>query len=268
MRMLGWLVVALIGYGLIWVMANRSIYYPMKYPTGWWEAQDQIGARDVWLTTEDGVRIHGWWVPAEAGGLVTLYLHGNAGNLTHRAAHLREITMAGSSVLIIDYRGYGRSDGRPTERGLYADAEAGYRHLLDAGHAPERIVLHGESLGTAVAVDLASRVKCGGVVLEAPFTSARALAWRVLPLIGPALVWGFDSNRKIGNVRAPVLIVHGEQDEVIAFDFGKKLFEAANEPKFLRSIPGGGHNDIVEAAGPKYQQWLREFYENVTHRKG
>lgn len=262
--MLGWMLFALISYGLMWLMANRSIYFPMKYPSGWWEAQEQIGASDVWLTEADGVRLHGWWVPAGSGEVVTLYLHGNAGNLTHRAPHLREITMAGSSVLIIDYRGYGRSEGWPYERGLYADAEAAYRYLAGKGHAPERIVLHGESLGTAVAVDLASRVKCGGVVLEAPFTSARAVAWKVLPVIGPALVWGFDSKSKIRSVSAPVLILHGEQDEVISFNFGRQLFAAANEPKYFRPVPGSGHNDIVETAGSKYREWLRDFYGKVA----
>ncbi|MEN6532855.1 MAG: alpha/beta hydrolase [Bryobacteraceae bacterium] len=258
-----WLAIAGITYGVAWLVANRAIYYPMKYPAGWWEARTQAGATDVWLTAADGVRLHAWWIPLPESKIATLYLHGNAGNLSHRIGHLREITAAGSSVFIIDYRGYGRSEGHPTEKGLYADAEAGYRHLVNAGYVPEEIILHGESLGTAVAVDLASRLKCGGVVLEAPFTSAGDVAGSMLPVLGRGLVWGFDSERKISNVHAPVLIFHGDNDEVIPYRLGRRLFEAANEPKFFRPVPGAGHNDIVETAGERYREWLSEFYRNI-----
>ena len=207
---IGWPLVAASSYGALCFWASRAVYYPMKHPQGLWDLQSQSGAHDVWLGAADGVRIHGWWIPSPESRLATLFLHGNAGNLTHRAGHIREITAAGSSLLIIDYRGYGRSEGRPSERGLYADAEAGYRYLLDAGHGPKTIVVHGESLGTAVAVDLAARHECGGVILEAPFTSAREVGSRVLPLIGPLITWGFDSKQKIPNVRAPVTKMLGK----------------------------------------------------------
>ena len=111
----------------------------------------------MWLQAADGVKLHAWWLKAPGSRVATLFLHGNAGNVTHRAGHMLAIAEAGSSVLVIDYRGYGRSEGRPDEAGLYADAEAAYQHLLAAGYTPDRIVLHGESLGTAVAVELASR---------------------------------------------------------------------------------------------------------------
>jgi len=263
-KILGWPLVAASGYGLLYFMANRAIYYPMRYPQGWWDAQGEIGASDVWLRAADGVRLHGWWIPREGARLASLFLHGNAGNLTHRANHIREVTAAGSSMLIIDYRGYGKSEGRPSERGLYADAEASYAHLLAAGNRSEQIVLHGESLGTAVAVDLASRKPCGGLVLEAPFSSARDVAARVLPLLGPLVIWGFDSRAKIARVRAPVLIIHGDRDEVIDYGLGRKLFEAAREPKSFWTVPGAGHNDIVETAGPEYRQKLSAFYERVA----
>jgi uncharacterized protein len=126
-----------------------------------------------------------WWIMAPQASLVTLYLHGNAGNVTHRFLQIREITAGGSSVLMLDYRGYGKSGGSPSEHGLYADADAAYLYLLDHGYSARHIVLQGESLGTAVAVDLASRKECAGVVLEAAFTSGRDVANTVLPLIGP-----------------------------------------------------------------------------------
>jgi fermentation-respiration switch protein FrsA (DUF1100 family) len=261
--MLGWPIVAAAGYGILYFMANRAVYYPMKYPQGFWEMQPELGASDVWLRTSDGVRVHGWWVEQAEAQVATLFLHGNAGNLTHRLLHIREITAAGSSLLIIDYRGYGKSEGRPTEKGLYADADAAYQYLKNTGYDAERIVAHGESLGTAVAVNLAARRKCGGVVLEAPFTSARDIAARVLPVIGPMVMWGFDSKGKVGGIGAPVLILHGERDEVIPFELGRGLYAAAREPKSFWAVPGAGHNDIVEAAGARYRERLREFYQGV-----
>ncbi len=245
------------------LLVSRSIYYPWRFPKGFWDLQPQVGAADVWLRTGDGVRLHGWWIPAPQARLATIYLHGNAGNLTHRMDQMREIPAAGSALLMLDYRGYGKSEGRPSEKGLYADSDAAYQYLLDQGYDPGRIVVHGESLGTAVAVDLASRRRCGGVVLEAPFTSARDVASRILPLVGPLLVWGLDSKRKIRRVEAPLLILHGDRDEVIPFDLGRALFEAAAEPKWFWPIHGAGHNDLLQVAGPHYRERLRKFYLKI-----
>ena len=257
---IGWPLVAALGYAFLCFLANRSIYYPMKYPQGLWEFQEQVAATDVWLRASDGVRVHGWLIAPKDARVITLFLHGNAGNLTHRVNHIQQITAAGSSILVIDYRGYGKSEGRPSEQGLYRDAEAGYQYLVAAGHKPERIVLHGESLGTAVAVALAARRNCGGVVLEAPFTSARDVAARVLPVLGPILTWGFDSKRAIAKVRAPVLVIHGTRDEVIPFDLGRTVFEAAGQPKWFWAVEGSGHNDILETAGASYRERLVAFY--------
>ena len=263
----GWPLAAAAGYGLLCFWASRAIYFPARHPEGFWDLQQQLGASDVWLRAADGVRIHGWWIPTRDARIATLFLHGNAGNLTHRAPHVLEITAAGSSVLLLDYRGYGRSEGRPTEQGLYLDAEAGYRWLVSSGHSPQTVVAHGESLGTAVAVDLAARHRCGGLVLEAPFTSARDVAGRVLPVIGPLITWGLDSKRKIPKVRAPVLIIHGTRDEVIPFDLGKALFAAARPPKWFWAVEGAGHNDIVETAGASYRSRLADFYAGLQVRE-
>jgi fermentation-respiration switch protein FrsA (DUF1100 family) len=252
---IGWPLVAAASYGALCFWASRAVYHPMRHPQGLWDLQSRLGAQDVWLGAADGVRIHGWWIPSPGSRLATLFLHGNAGNLTHRVGHIREITAVGSSLLIIDYRGYGKSEGRPSEQGLYADAEAGYRYLLGAGHGPKAIVVHGESLGTAVAVDLAA--------LEAPFTSAREVGSRVLPLIGSLITWGFDSKHKIPNVRAPVLIIHGTRDEVIPFDLGQTLFSAAREPKSFWAVEGSGHNNLLETARAAYRQRLSAFYASL-----
>jgi uncharacterized protein len=260
---LGWPLVVASGYGVLCFWANRAVYYPMKYPQGYWDLQKQLGASDVWLRTTDEVKIHAWWVPSPGARLTTLFLHGNGGNLTHRGAHVREIVAAGSSLLIIDYRGYGKSEGWPSEGGLYRDAEAGYKYLVEVGHGAGNIVLHGESLGTSVAVDLAARHKCGGVVLEAPFNSAREVASRVLPLIGPLITWGFDSKSKMPRVHAPVLVIQGTRDEVIPVELGQALFAAAHEPKSFWAVEGSGHNDILETAGSRYRQRLAAFYASL-----
>ena len=260
---IGWPIVIAFVIGILFVVASRAPYYPTKYPSGFWDLQSKLGAEDVWLLTSDGVRLHAWWVMSPQASLVTLYLHGNAGNITHRFLPIREITAAGSSVLMLDYRGYGKSEGSPSEHGLYADADAAYLYLLDHGYSARHIVLQGESLGTAVAVDLASRKECGGVVLEAAFTSGRDVANTVLPVIGLLLFRGFDSKSKIANVRAPLLFFHGDRDEIIPLKLGRSLFEVAPEPKYFIEISGAGHNDLVETAGSSYRERLHEFYGHL-----
>lgn len=245
---------------LLW-MAARSVYFPLRYPGGDWAAKERLGAADVFPRASDGVRLHAWFAGSAAAPWATLHLHGNAGNISYRSAAARDILAAGSAVLLLEYRGYGRSEGRPSERGLYRDADAGYAYLREAGFAPERIVIYGESLGTAVAVDLASREPCGGMVLEAPFPSARAVAHRMLPFLGPLLTWGFDTNAKITAVHAPLLVFTGERDEVIAPGLQQRVFDRANEPKHLVRLAGAGHNDM-HASGELARR-LKAFYAGL-----
>lgn len=247
-------------------LASRLIYYPMRYPAGDWTAGAALGAEDRWLVSKDGVRIHAWWIASPEAPLATLFLHGNAGNVTHRVPHAQRITRAGSSLLLVDYRGYGRSEGTPGEDGLYADADAAYGSLLASGYQPHQIVLHGESLGTAVAVELAVRRGCGGVVLESPLRSVGRIAGGILPFVGPLLVGGFDTESRIARLRAPLLVIHGNRDEVVPFSHGKAVFAAAPEPKWFWEVPGGNHNDLLYAAGAAYEERLREFYAKLISR--
>src|SRR5713101_6864106 len=262
----GWTLVAAIGFGILSLAAARAPFYPLKYPSGFWDLQSELKAEDVWLRTADDVRLHAWWIAVPQTPLVTLYLHGNAGNVTHRFLQIHEITAAGSSVLMLDYRGYGKSGGSPNEHGLYADADAAYQYLLDRGYSARQIILQGESLGTAVAVDLASRKDCAGIVLEAAFTSARDVANTVLPVIGPLLIRGLDSKSKIAKVRAPVLFFHGDRDDIIPLRLGRALFNAAPRPRSFWEVRGAGHNDLVETAGPSYREKLTEFYGQLGPR--
>lgn len=258
-----WLIAAAVLWVLLAWYANRSVFIPMPHPGGEWELQRSLGAEDVRLESLDHVRLQGWWLAAENAPLVTLMFHGNAGNVTHREGTLRMLRGLGSSVLLMDYRGYGKSGGRPTESRLYEDATVAYQALLAKKWKPEQIVLLGESLGTAVAVELASRVPCAGVVLEAPFPSMRAVAQSIVPGLGPLLVWGFDTRSRLARVQAPVLVVHGDRDDIIAPRLGREVFEAANQPKRFYAIPAAGHNDILHAGGESYVQVLREFYTGL-----
>lgn len=130
---------------------DRLVYYPMSYPQGDWALQPQVGAQDLWFTARDGVRLNAWWFPKPGSRFVTLFLHGNAGNVTHRIDHAQAINRAGSAALILDYRGYGKSKGHPSEQGLQLDADAAYDTVLQLGYESSEVVLHAESLGTAIA---------------------------------------------------------------------------------------------------------------------
>lgn len=241
--------------------ANRSAFHPSRYPEGNWDALARLGAAELTFPSLDGTRLSAWWFAPRSPAVATLFLHGNAGNASHRVSAMIEIAAAGSAVLVLDYRGYGRSEGRPTEAGLYRDARAAFEIVRARFAGP--VVLHGESLGTAVAVKLAGEVDCAGLILEAPFPSARAVAHRVLPGLGPLLVWGFNTGAGIGKARCPVLVIHGSRDEVIDIELGKQVFEAAPEPKDFWLVRGAGHNDLAATAGPAYRDRLRSFYQTL-----
>ena len=243
---------------------DSMTFYPSRYPAGQWEAQAALGAEDVELRSPDGLRLHGWLVPARGETLATvLYLHGNAGNLSDRPAHLEALAAAGAEVLIVDYRGYGKSEGSPSESNLYEDADAGYDWLIAHGRRPERFVLYGESLGTAAATDLASRRECGGLVLESPFPSRSAVAALVVPLLGPLVARGFETARKIAKVRCPVLVVHGTADGVIPHAMGRAVFDAAPEPKTFWSVPGARHVDPAIPNSQEFQERMRALFEGL-----
>jgi fermentation-respiration switch protein FrsA (DUF1100 family) len=219
-------------------LADRFVYYPARYPDGTWDLQAICGAEDRWVRAEDGTRLHAWWFAQQNAHIATLFLHGNAGNVTHRIDHAQAVLEAGSAFLIVDYRGYGKSQGRPSERGFYQDADTAYAELLKLGYSPDRIIVQGESLGTAVAVDIAVRRRCAGLILESPLMSVGKVAGSVVPFLGPLLVRGFDVYGKISSVHVPLLVVHGDADEVVPFSQGQAVFRVANEPKQFWRVPG------------------------------
>jgi pimeloyl-ACP methyl ester carboxylesterase len=251
--------------GLLYYLARWALYHPSKCPVGPWHTQQSLGTSDVWIESSDGVKIHAWWAQREGSPLVTLFLHGNGDNISYYKPHIQEIVAAGSSILMIDYRGYGKSSGRPSEQGLYRDSEAGFIYLLGKGYRPGQIILQGESLGSAVAIDLATRRPCAALILEAPFTSACDVAGALVQFVGPLLVRGYKSFLKIPGIPVPKLFIHGDRDHTVPLRLGQKLFVAAQEPKTFWVVPGAGHNNILETAGAEYRQRLKAFYESLIN---
>jgi hypothetical protein len=250
------------------VVENQLIYYPPRYPEGF--PSPQIVERDVeevWLLTADGVRINAFYHSNPASKQVLLWFHGNAENIGYGLEHLRALAKIGVNILAVDYRGYGKSEGKPDEAGVYHDADAAYDYLLKQRHfRAQDIIIYGHSLGGAVAVNLASRRPCGGLIIQSSFTSARAMARRMfaVSIIAYVVKSRFDSLRKIREVHAPILIVHGTRDEVVPFEMGQQLFAAAPEPKRFYPIEGAGHNNLMEVGGVSYIDCLQNFVAEST----
>lgn len=213
--------------------------------------------RTVEFVTADGLRLHGWLVPGRLPTTI-LWCHGNAGNISHRVGKLEMLVRElGVGVFLFDYRGYGRSEGVPTEAGLVRDAVAARAALLREGAPPGRLVYLGESLGAAVAIDLALGSPPLALVLEAPFASIPAMAHRVLPGSGLFVKTRWDSLSKAPQLRAPVLIVHGEADQVVPIAQAQSLFGAIATPKTFVAVAGAGHNDLSWSR--EYRDALKEF---------
>jgi len=246
-------------------LVERMIFYP-EPGAALRPEQFGIAGEDVRIRTEDGVRIQGFYLPAEGATRTILFLHGNAGNASHRLPNAAELVRLHAHVLVLDYRGYGLSEGSPSESGVYADARAGLTDLIERSGVPEtRTVLFGRSLGGAVAIDLAQERNLAGVIVESTFSSAADVAARAF---GSPFAWlargTFDSTEKISRVRAPLLFFHGDRDEIVDFSLGRRLFDAAPHPKTFETIRGAGHNDTVEVGGRGYFERIRRFLDEVA----
>jgi uncharacterized protein len=202
-------------------------------------------AEEIALTSSDGEKLLAWHVPPRGDKPVVLYFQGNAGGLDLRVGRFAWLIEDGTGLVALNYRGYGGSSGRPSEQGFIRDAIAAY-DFAAARYGRKRIVLFGESLGTAVATALAAEHEVGGLILDAPFTSAAdvgAAAYRFVP-VRRLIKDTFRSDLRIGRVRAPVLVLHGERDRVVPLRFGEALFALANEPKRIVRFPDGGHVNL------------------------
>lgn len=204
------------------------------------------------IETEDGERLHGWWVTtgrSHSAGRV-LFFHGNAGNIGDRVPLAGVLASAGFDVMLFDYRGYGRSTGKPDERGTYVDARAARDAMVARADCdPARVIYLGESLGAAVAAELAQSSPPRALILQSPFTSLRDVARRHYPLPRSLIPDAYPTIRRIRSIAAPLLVLHGDRDTIVPVSQGRKLFEAANQPKQLHVFPGLGHNDLLRAGG-------------------
>jgi hypothetical protein len=203
------------------------------------------GVEERWVVTEDGQRLHAWYMPARGAGPVLLWSHGNAGNIDSRRAVLLALAARGLGVLAYDYRGYGRSEGSPSEAGVYRDATAAFDGLVARGTDPGTIVCFGESLGGAVSIEVATRRRCGAVIAVSTFTRLADVARRHYGPLGRLAGDRFDSLARIRRVSAPVLVAHGDQDEIVPYELGERLFAAAPPPRRFYRIAGADHNDAL-----------------------
>jgi pimeloyl-ACP methyl ester carboxylesterase len=220
---------------------------------------------EVTVETEDGERLHAWWIPAERPVGHVLFCHGNGGNIGDRVLHAALLHRAGLDVLLFDYRGYGRSTGRASEEGTYRDARAARTALLGRREVNAGSVLYvGESLGGAVATALAHEAPPAGVVLVSTFTSVRDMARRHYPFVPAAAVPdAYPSLRLVRDLRAPLLVLHGDRDDLVPLMSGEELYEAAPEPKTMHVLAGVGHNDLVSRAGDEWAAAIAEFAGKV-----
>ena len=258
-------------FGLRW-FENANLYFP--------DRQVDITPRvfgldyeDVAFVAEDGTRLTGWHVKAPKGApkpiLTTLFFHGNGGNIGNRVEKVRILHRLGLAVFIFDYRGYGKSAGSPSERGLYADAAAAYRTLTGPLRVPpESILLHGESLGSAVAIELATRVPAAGVIAESAFTSVVEMGRRIFPFLPVRLLvrQKYDTLAKMRAVKAPLLVMHSPQDDIVPYDMGVALYEAAPGPKVFAKLRGS-HNEGFLESGDDYPKAIAGFIEAYVRRK-
>lgn len=262
------LVLALSGYvlllALMWWLQPRLIYHP-DVPSRTVEttpADVGLEFESVTLTASDGIRLDAWFVPGPRGDSpAVLFLHGNAGNIGHRLETLEMLHEAGAATLILDYRGFGRSEGHPTERGTYRDAIAGWRWLTQQrGLSPQQIVVVGRSLGGAIAAWLAARVQPAGLILEASFTSIVALGQYHYPWapIGWLSRFRYNTAAQLERVTCPVLIAHGGLDDIVPFSHAERLAQSVPGASELLTLDGG-HNDAMLVSRQHYVEKLADF---------
>ncbi|MCE8022811.1 alpha/beta hydrolase [Billgrantia aerodenitrificans] len=259
-------------YGLVvllaWFFQERLLYLPhvgrehVATP-----AARGLGWEQVELQTADGLQLDAWWIPVEDARGKLLFFHGNAGNISHRLDSIQQFHRLGLSVLILDYRGYGRSEGRPSEEGTAQDARAGWRWLTEQeGATADEIVLFGRSLGAAVAAELAASLtpqeQPAAVILESPFRSVPALGQQLYPFLPVRWLATLDypTARYVTRIESPLLVIHSRDDEIIPFSEGEAVYRAANEPKELLTIRGGHNTGFIDSE-PDYSTGIDAFLQ-------
>lgn len=235
-------------FGYVKYLEKKGIYYPTNDIEVGPELIN-LGFEEVNIETKDNVRINGWFIPCKQARYTVLFFHGNAGNISFRIDKAGLLDNAGLSIFIIDYRGYGKSLGIPSEKGLYLDARAAYDYLVNKRNIrPDTIILYGESLGSAVAVDLAAEKKVGGIIIEEGFSCGKDMGKVFYPYF-PRFIFSniFDSLAKIKKVNCPKLFFHSRDDEIIPIRIALKLYNAAGEPKRMVELAGDHNNAFLDS---------------------
>jgi len=251
--------------GFLFVFQSSHVYYPQRAMSTD-PASISVDFESVYFETEDGVKLFGWFIPTKDAGGVVLFCHGNAGNISHRLESIQIFHELGLDVFIFDYRGYGQSEGKPTEQGTYRDAEAAWHYLVEQRKIdPARIIIFGRSLGASVAAWLAQNRSPGALVLESAFTSLPDIAATLYPYLPVRLLMRFKYNTAeyLQEVNCPVLIVHSRDDEIMPFSHGQRLFDIAGEPKKFLGI-SGTHNEGFIISGEHYQEGIRAFLQQYV----
>lgn len=249
-------------YGLLRFFEHRMTYVPSRAHD---TRPEELGraCEELMLVTSDHVRLHAWFFPANPDAprrhLVFLVAHGNGGNISHRLGLAAALLRTGANVLLFDYRGYGRSDGVPSEKGTYRDAEAALAWLRERGFASTDVIAWGESLGGGVTAELATRHPLAGLVLQSSFTSTPDLGKELFPWLPVHTLahYRYETLRKLPGLKLPVLVLHSRADTIIPFHHGERNFAAANGPKLFVELQGD-HNDPVEQE-PQFAVGLEKF---------
>lgn len=260
----GLLVFFIVAYAaFLLLFENKIIFHPSTYPEGYWNPTSLgVPAQDVYFESEDGVKLHAWFIPAPNAVATLLWFHGNAGNLSHRLDNIQRLKRLNLNIFIFDYRGYGRSEGTPDEKGIYKDSRAAYKQVLAMdGVSADTLFLFGRSLGGICAVETAMNHPAKGLILESVFTNSEDMSRKVFPLIplGWAVRSQLDAVGKVPHLKLAKLFLHGTRDEIVPYDLGRKLFEKAANPKTFYAIEGAGHNDTYILGGAGYFDALNRF---------
>lgn len=231
--------------------------------------KESLPYQPIWLCTGDLVTLHGWYISGQPEQPLVIFFHGNAANITHRWENLLDLHRQGYSVLIFDYRGFGRSDGAArNEQDLLVDARAALRYAKRKGWKQDEIIYYGRSMGASVALSLALESVPAGLILEAPFTTLRKEAMFHSPLIFHLVGWWvlpdeFNNLEKISHLRCPLLLIHGDQDKIVPFEMSQQLYDLAPQPKYFFRVPGGGHSDVYKIAGQRFHKVWSEFIQQT-----
>ncbi len=258
---------SVVGWAL-YFLQPRFLYSPVREIT-YTPADIKLPFEKIAIKTEDRLKISAWYIPADNARYTVLFCHGNAGNMTHRLDSINILNELGLNCLIFDYRGYGASQGKPTEQGTYLDAMAAWKWLTQAqGTRPDRIIICGRSLGGSVAANLTTKVNPKALVLESAFTSYEKIVKKFYPYMPVHLFakFGYNTMDSVKKVQCPVLFIHSRNDKIIPFEFGLRLYEAANEPKKFVEITGS-HNDGFLFSGKTYTTGWSEWLESITTGK-